>query len=130
LEEELVPSSSSSSSSSSSPLSSSSHERRVLQAADAAAWAAVPLHGFHALIYTGALFVGSPPQGFNVVFDTGSADTWVFSRHASRLDEGNGPLLHTFNETASSTYDVVDSSGAETSPKNSGSSAPWGLQCT
>ena len=37
------------------------------------------LLNFRNIVYTGPLLIGSPPQSFTVVYDTGSADLWVFS---------------------------------------------------
>ena len=42
------------------------------------------LLNFRNVVYTGPLLIGSPPQHFTVVYDTGSADLWVFSA-ASRI---------------------------------------------
>lgn len=32
--------------------------------------------------YMGTIYVGSPPQQIRALFDTGSANTWVFSQKA------------------------------------------------
>ena len=41
------------------------------------------LLNFRNIVYTGPLLVGTPPQLFTVVYDTGSADLWVFSANSS-----------------------------------------------
>ena len=43
------------------------------------------LLNFRNIVYTGPLQLGDPPQLFTVVYDTGSADLWVFSA-ATSLD--------------------------------------------
>ena len=45
----------------------------------AAPRSASPLLNFRNIVYTGPLMIGTPPQPFTVVYDTGSADLWVFS---------------------------------------------------
>lgn len=42
-----------------------------------------PLLNFRNIVYTGPLLIGTPPQPFTVVYDTGSADLWVFSANSS-----------------------------------------------
>lgn len=51
--------------------------------------------------YYGTLQIGTPSQDFNVVFDTGSADTWVMSTNCVSLACQGHPQ---FNAGASSTY--------------------------
>ena len=53
------------------------------------------------LQYRGTLFFGSPPQGFELIFDTGSSWTWV-------NDVSCGPLCHSaksFNRSESTTFE-------------------------
>jgi cathepsin D len=51
--------------------------------------------------FYGAIAIGTPPQNFNVVFDTGSSNLWVPSSKCKTLA---CYLHHTFNAADSSTY--------------------------
>lgn len=58
-------------------------------------------------MYIGSLGVGTPVQSFGCVFDTGSADTWVFSDEFPTTSSDREPWIHYFNHTASDTFQTV-----------------------
>ena len=42
--------------------------------------ASVPMKNYMNTQYMGSIFVGSPPRQYNVVFDTGSANFWLYGK--------------------------------------------------
>ena len=59
------------------------------------------LLNFRNIVYTGPLLIGSPPQPFTVVYDTGSADLWVFS---SATSVPYTSFNHYYDRSLSSSY--------------------------
>ena len=64
---------------------------------------------YYTRLYTGTISIGTPPQSFGVVYDTGSADTWVFAESA--VAEHRIPFIRYFDERHSSTYKAVGHDG-------------------
>ena len=61
----------------------------------------VPLHGYLSQ-YVGEIEIGNPSQRFQVLFDTGSCNTWVFS---SEGDTVTCERHHQFDASASTSFE-------------------------
>lgn len=74
----------------------------------------IPLTNFFNRMYTGPVSIGTPPDGqpqqsYNLVFDTGSADLWVFSSK-SQETEPPAPWVTYYNASQSTSSKTTEKS--------------------
>lgn len=79
----------------------------VEQENDADAIENVVLHDLSNAEYYGTVSIGTPPQSFQVVFDTGSSDLWIPAVSCSTFST-NCDVKTKYDHTVSSTYAAVD----------------------
>jgi len=73
-----------------------SEDKNLLQGSEAD----IKINDFQNAQYYGSVDIGTPPQTFNVIFDTGSANLWVPNSKVGLV----GLLKHKYNSAKSSTY--------------------------
>jgi hypothetical protein len=71
----------------------------------------VPLNDRFNSAYMGTIYIGTPPQTIRALFDTGSANTWVFSKQAKddlSLATKTKAKFYDYNAANSSTASRVE----------------------
>lgn len=61
----------------------------------------LPLHSYTNRMYTTTVQLGTPPQSFHVVVDSGSSDLWLFNKHSNVPHQS---FINYYDSTRSSTF--------------------------
>lgn len=61
----------------------------------------VSLRDYYSVMYVGEVDIGTPPQKFSVIFDTGSTDLWVM---ADTIDQCHQGWMRCFHRRDSKTF--------------------------
>ncbi|KAG8147933.1 hypothetical protein E2320_022469 [Naja naja] len=78
-------------------------------------FASEPLQNYLDIEYTGTISIGTPPQEFTVMFDTGSSNLWVPSVYCStdhrKFNPQQSSTFHATSQTVSITYGTGSMTG-------------------
>lgn len=61
----------------------------------------IKMYDFRTMSYKGPIWIGKPKKRFDVIYDTGSSDLWVFSKESRASSKR---YLHTYNPADSANY--------------------------
>jgi hypothetical protein len=71
----------------------------------------IPLSNCHLVLWSGEIQVGSPPQTFQVHFDTGTADFWIPSKDCDSTCNAF-PDWRKYDSSRSATYELASDNSA------------------